>query len=132
MRTRGAGCAGPATNLYTWATLHTEENDVFINAGPAAAFRAPGHPQGVFALEQTIDELAEKLNMEPLELRDKIDDNPVRQRRAPDYRRERHLEIAQPQAERGSWTHQAGCRTVAVGLVSPHQHGLRSGSQGAS
>ncbi|MHB1938255.1 MAG: xanthine dehydrogenase family protein molybdopterin-binding subunit [Acidobacteriaceae bacterium] len=74
----GAGCAGPATNLYQSASLHTEENDVFINAGPAAAFRAPGHPQGAFALEQTIDELAEKLNMQPLEFRDKIDANPVR------------------------------------------------------
>ncbi|MHB1840878.1 MAG: xanthine dehydrogenase family protein molybdopterin-binding subunit, partial [Acidobacteriaceae bacterium] len=74
----GAGCAGPATNLYQSASLHTEENDVFINAGPAAAFRAPGHPQGAFALEQTIDELAEKLNMQPLELREKIDTNPVR------------------------------------------------------
>ncbi len=74
----GAGCAGPATHLYKSAALHTEENDVFINAGPAAAFRAPGHPQGAFALEQTIDELAEKLNMEPLDLRDKIDENPVR------------------------------------------------------
>jgi xanthine dehydrogenase YagR molybdenum-binding subunit len=74
----GAGCAGPATNLYQSASLHTEENDVFINAGPAAAFRAPGHPQGAFALEQTIDEMAEKLNMEPLEFREKIDTNPVR------------------------------------------------------
>lgn len=74
----GAGCAGPATNLYKWATLHTEENDVFINAGPAAAFRAPGHPQGAFALEQSIDELAGRLNLDPIELRDRIDDNPVR------------------------------------------------------
>ncbi|MGH9615548.1 MAG: xanthine dehydrogenase family protein molybdopterin-binding subunit [Acidobacteriaceae bacterium] len=74
----GAGCAGPASNLYQSASLHTEENDVFINAGPASAFRAPGHPQGAFALEQTIDEMAEKLNMEPLELREKIDANPVR------------------------------------------------------
>ena len=74
----GAGCAGPATNLYKWATLHVEENDVFINAGPAAAFRAPGHPQGAFALEQSIDELAARLNMEPLDLRDRIDENPVR------------------------------------------------------
>ena len=65
-------------NLYQSASLHTEENDVFINAGPAAAFRAPGHPQGAFALEQTIDEMAEKLNMEPLEFREKIDTNPVR------------------------------------------------------
>jgi xanthine dehydrogenase YagR molybdenum-binding subunit len=74
----GAGCAGPAANLYKWASLHTEENDVFINAGPAAAFRAPGHPQGAFALEQSIDELAVRLNMEPLDLRDRIDENPVR------------------------------------------------------
>ncbi|HET7103460.1 MAG TPA: xanthine dehydrogenase family protein molybdopterin-binding subunit [Terracidiphilus sp.] len=74
----GAGCAGPATNLYQWGSLHTEENDVFINAGPAAAFRAPGHPQGAFALEQTIDELAERLNMDLIDLRDHIDMNPVR------------------------------------------------------
>ena len=74
----GAGCAGPATNLYKYAALHTEENDVFINAGPAAAFRAPGHPQGAFALEQTIDDLAGRLSMDPLALRDRIDENPVR------------------------------------------------------
>lgn len=74
----GAGCSGPATNLYKWASLHTEENDVFINAGPAAAFRAPGHPQGAFALEQSIDELAYRLNIDPIDLRDRIDENPVR------------------------------------------------------
>ena len=74
----GAGCAGPATNLYKWAALHTEENDVFTNAGPAAAFRAPGHPQGAFALEQTVDDLADKLSLDPIVLRDRIDENPVR------------------------------------------------------
>ncbi len=74
----GAGCAGPASNMYKMAALHTAENDVFINAGPSAAFRAPGHPQGAFALEQTIDDLAVKLNMEPLDLRDRIDENSVR------------------------------------------------------
>jgi len=74
----GAGCAGPVANLYRSGALHIEENDVFINAGPAAAFRAPGHPQGAFALEQSIDELAERLNMDLLDLRDRIDENPVR------------------------------------------------------
>jgi xanthine dehydrogenase YagR molybdenum-binding subunit len=74
----GAGCAGPASNLYKYAALHTEENDVFTNAGPGAAMRAPGHPQGAFALEQTIDELAVKLNLDPLELRERIDLHPVR------------------------------------------------------
>jgi len=74
----GAGCSGPASNLYKTASLHTEESDVFINAGPASAMRAPGHPQGAFALEQTIDELAVKLNMDPIDLRDKTDGHPVR------------------------------------------------------
>jgi xanthine dehydrogenase YagR molybdenum-binding subunit len=74
----GAGTAGPAVNLYKCPNLLTEEYDVFINAGPGAAFRAPGHPQGCFAFEQAIDELAVKLNMDPLALRDKIDENPAR------------------------------------------------------
>lgn len=74
----GAGTAGPATNLYKCPNLLTEEYDVFINAGPGAAFRAPGHPQGCFAFEQAIDELAVKLNMDPLALRERIDENPAR------------------------------------------------------
>jgi xanthine dehydrogenase YagR molybdenum-binding subunit len=74
----GAGCSGPASNLYKYAALHTEENDVFTNAGPGTAMRAPGHPPGAFALEQSIDELAVKLNLDPIELRDRIDEHPVR------------------------------------------------------
>jgi len=74
----GAGCAGPASNLYKYASLHTEENDVFTNAGPGAAMRAPGHPPGAFALEQSIDELAVRLGLDPIDLRDRIDIHPVR------------------------------------------------------
>jgi xanthine dehydrogenase YagR molybdenum-binding subunit len=74
----GAGCAGPATHMYQYGALHTEESDVFINAGQSTAFRAPGHPQGAFSLEQCIDELALKLQMDQLDLRDRIDANPYR------------------------------------------------------
>jgi len=74
----GAGSAGPTQNMYKCANVHTEEYDVFTNAGPAAAMRAPGHPQGCFALEQAIDELAEKLSIDALELRDKNDEHPAR------------------------------------------------------
>ncbi len=74
----GAGTAGPATNMYKCPNILTNEYDVFINAGPGAAFRAPGHPQGCFAFEQTIDDLAVKLNMDPLALREKIDESPAR------------------------------------------------------
>lgn len=69
----GAGCGGPAKNMYPCPNVLVEESDVFTHAGPGAAFRAPGHPQGAFALEQSIDELAEKLGMDALALRDKID-----------------------------------------------------------
>jgi xanthine dehydrogenase YagR molybdenum-binding subunit len=74
----GAGTAGPATNMYKCPNLLTEEYDVFVNAGPGAAFRAPGHPQGCFAFEQAIDEVAVKLDMDPLTFRDRIDANPAR------------------------------------------------------
>jgi xanthine dehydrogenase YagR molybdenum-binding subunit len=69
----GAGAGGPAKNLYPCPNVLVEESDVFTNAGPAAAFRAPGHPQGAFGLEQSIDELAHKLGMDPIALRDHID-----------------------------------------------------------
>lgn len=74
----GAGTGGPAQNMYNCPNILTEEADVFTHAGPAAAFRAPGHPQGCFALEQAIDELAERLQVDPLALRDKFDESPVR------------------------------------------------------
>jgi xanthine dehydrogenase YagR molybdenum-binding subunit len=56
-------------DLYTCPNVHTELQDTFINAGPARPFRAPGHPQGAWALEQAMDMLAEKLGMDPVELR---------------------------------------------------------------
>ncbi len=74
----GTGTSGPAKNIYACPNLRVEEFDVFTNAGPSAAFRAPGHPQGAFALEAAMDELAAKLNMDPLELRLKNDPSPVR------------------------------------------------------
>jgi xanthine dehydrogenase YagR molybdenum-binding subunit len=51
---------------------------VFINAGPGCAMRGPGNTPGAWAVEQTIDELAERLSIDPLELRDRIDLSPVR------------------------------------------------------
>jgi xanthine dehydrogenase YagR molybdenum-binding subunit len=66
----GAGTAGPAQAMYEAPNVKTAEYDVFTNASPGAAFRAPGHPQGAFALEQAMDELAEKLGIDPVALRD--------------------------------------------------------------
>jgi xanthine dehydrogenase YagR molybdenum-binding subunit len=74
----GAGTAGPAQAMYDCPNVYTEEYDVFTNASPGAAFRAPGHPQGCFALEQAMDELAHKLGMDPVALRDLNDQSQAR------------------------------------------------------
>jgi xanthine dehydrogenase YagR molybdenum-binding subunit len=75
----GAGTGGPSGNLYAdTPNCLVEEHDVFTNAGPAAPLRAPGHSQGAFALESAMDELAEKLGLDPLELRRKNESSPVR------------------------------------------------------
>lgn len=74
----GAGVGRIAQILYTCPNFATEQYDVLTNAGPGAAWRAPGNVQGAFGLEQAIDELAEKLNMDPLTYRDKIDKSEVR------------------------------------------------------
>jgi xanthine dehydrogenase YagR molybdenum-binding subunit len=56
-------------DLYTCPNVRTETTDVYVNAGPARPFRAPGHPQGAWALEQMMDALAEQIGMDPVELR---------------------------------------------------------------
>ncbi len=43
--------------------------EVVVNKPKTQAYRAPGSAQAVFAAEQIVDELAEKIGMDPLELR---------------------------------------------------------------
>ncbi len=74
----GAGSSGPFKSLYRCANIRTEERDVYLNAGPSSAMRAPGWPQGCFALELAIDELARKFKIDRLEFRRRNNSNPVR------------------------------------------------------
>ena len=76
---RGTGGAYPAGGIalmdwlvrdqYTCPNVRTECTDVFINSGPARPFRAPGHPQCSWALEQMLDEIAEEIGMDPVDFR---------------------------------------------------------------
>lgn len=68
---RGGGgtVGGPVRDMYKMASARTEEYNVYTNTGPACAFRAPGYPEGAFALESAIDELADRLGLDPLTLR---------------------------------------------------------------
>jgi len=74
----GAGVGNFAQALYICPNFTAAQNDVFINAGRGTAMRGPGNTPGAFAMEQVIDDLAEKLDLDPLALRDRIDPNPVR------------------------------------------------------
>ncbi len=65
----GADSSFLATDLYACPNVKAVDENVAINAGRARAMRAPGFPQGAWALEQAMDELALKLGMDPVELR---------------------------------------------------------------
>jgi xanthine dehydrogenase YagR molybdenum-binding subunit len=65
----GAGTSTMAAYLYTCPNIRTEDTTVYINAGKARPMRAPGFPQCAWVLEQAMDELAEKLDIDPVELR---------------------------------------------------------------
>ena len=54
---------------YDVPNAYLEAYDVVINRPKSAAYRAPGAPASAFAMETAIDELCEKLEMDPLEFR---------------------------------------------------------------
>ncbi|MGO9797959.1 MAG: xanthine dehydrogenase family protein molybdopterin-binding subunit [Candidatus Binatus sp.] len=74
----GAGSADPFKSVYRCANIRTEERNIYTNAGPASPMRAPGWPQGCFALELAMDEMARKAGIDRLEIRRRNSDNPVR------------------------------------------------------
>ncbi|MEA2529742.1 MAG: xanthine dehydrogenase molybdenum-binding subunit [Thermomicrobiales bacterium] len=65
----GSETAGMYQTLYRCPNVRTEQCVVYTNTGPAVAFRAPGHVEAAFALEQAMDELARRLEIDPIELR---------------------------------------------------------------
>lgn len=109
----GAGVGSCHATLYPCPNVHIEHYDVFTNTGPCAAFRAPGQVQGIFALEQAIDELAHRLGIDPLELRERIDT------RDTDDARARALE-RRIGAERAGWAK----RRPAGADAGPVKHGI--------
>ena len=68
----GSSHNGAATSMfspYEIDNIHLDSYDVVDNMPSTAAYRAPGAPIGAFAGEAVIDEIAEKLGIDPVELR---------------------------------------------------------------
>jgi xanthine dehydrogenase YagR molybdenum-binding subunit len=73
-RSWGTGGAGANANfplpyLYQFPNRRRVHTDVYINAGQQRAMRAPGHPQGCFLTEILMDELADRVKIDPVEFR---------------------------------------------------------------
>ncbi len=62
----GATCM---LSSYDVPNLYINALDVVTNKPKAHAYRAPGSPQATFAVESLIDQLAERLERDPMELR---------------------------------------------------------------
>jgi CO/xanthine dehydrogenase Mo-binding subunit len=110
---------GPMQMLYACDNVRTTNHGAKVNLPPNAAFRAPGFVEGTFGLECLLDELAAKLDIDPLELRrrnyadsDRIDERPFSSknlaecyRRAEPHWERRHEVRAQSD---GTWKHGVG------------------------
>jgi xanthine dehydrogenase YagR molybdenum-binding subunit len=68
---RGDRCSEPILDVYKCPNLTVKEYTVYINMGASRPTRAPGHVQGTFGLEGFLDELANEIGIDPLELRKK-------------------------------------------------------------
>ncbi|MGH2977278.1 MAG: xanthine dehydrogenase family protein molybdopterin-binding subunit [Gaiellaceae bacterium] len=60
---------GPMRMLYDCENVRTVTHGAQVNTPPMKAFRAPGFVEGTFGLECLIDQLAVRLDVDPLELR---------------------------------------------------------------
>ncbi|HXU80246.1 MAG TPA: xanthine dehydrogenase family protein molybdopterin-binding subunit [Polyangia bacterium] len=65
----GTGATNPA--IYDVGEKWKQERTVFTNGGPSMAMRSPAWPQGVFAMEGFLDEMADALGMDPIAFRKK-------------------------------------------------------------
>jgi xanthine dehydrogenase YagR molybdenum-binding subunit len=72
--TYGTGGARGGSNfpfpyVYDVPASSRAHSEVFVNCGGARAMRAPGHPQACALMEAAMDDLADKLGIDPLEFR---------------------------------------------------------------
>lgn len=94
------GANFPFPYIYVPQARRRRHTNVHVNAGSARALRAPGHPQAALIMEQVMDDLADKLGMDPVEFRIKnLPDSGVFRQLKAIY--ERELKLG---AERIGWS----------------------------
>ena len=123
---------GPTNGLYDIPNVRTRSYRVVTNMGFLASFRAPGYVEGTFALDQAIDELAARIEMDPLVLRRKHagrQTDPVTGKR---YSQKRLVECYDVGAKEIGWQHR---RPEGLRGSAPHRrrgYGMASQLWGGS
>ena len=110
----------PAMSLYRCADAREQKLPLKLELGFSNAFRAPGVMEGTWGFEQALDELAQTLSLDPIELRlrnsvdfDQISGNPYSSK---------HLDACfRRAAELAGWDRREGLRR------DPSPDGLRRG-----
>ncbi|KPG84098.1 aldehyde oxidoreductase molybdenum-binding subunit PaoC [Pseudomonas sp. RIT-PI-o] len=112
--------------LYAGANRMTRLNLAVLDLAEGSAMRAPGEAPGMMALEIAMDELAEKLQMDPLELRVLNDTQVDPEQPSRSFSKRQLVECLNTGAERFSWQQrnpQPGQRReggwlIGIGLAS--------------
>jgi CO/xanthine dehydrogenase Mo-binding subunit len=132
---------GPMQMLYACDNVRTVTHAARVNTPPMKAFRAPGFVEGTFGLECLIDELAARLDVDPLELRrrnyaDSANGTPYSSKNLGECYRlaEKHWERRDEVRARsdGTWKHGVGMASqIWYGGGGPPSYAwLRLGSDG--
>jgi xanthine dehydrogenase YagR molybdenum-binding subunit len=98
--------------LYNPANLITRHSLVRLDAPMACAVRAPGGAVGTMAIEAAIDELADKLDVDPIELR--LKNEPARDENGREFASRSHAQCLREGAARFGWS----ARKAGPGQVS--------------
>ncbi len=72
----GEGGLAALPYIYRVPTVYQESNSLHTNQDSSRAMRGPGHPQTSFAMEAIMDDLAAKIDMDPIEFRKKNTSDP--------------------------------------------------------
>ena len=62
-------CVDPTSMLYSCPNVKAEQWEVKLNVGTPTPMRGPGRTPALFGLESGLDDLAIKLNIDPIEIR---------------------------------------------------------------
>ncbi|MFC5820670.1 molybdopterin-dependent oxidoreductase [Nonomuraea harbinensis] len=117
----GSAVALHARLVYGTAPRRLRDFDVVTNEPPGTPFRGPGAPPLLWALEQAVDEMAHRLEEDPIALRRRWDGNPKRRAL---YDRAAELPLWRDRPRTGSQTgrHRRGVGVAAANwfyAVSP-------------